>query len=100
MGCRLYEIHNDFGSGFNWFYGGGAHLGLWSEVPSSVYVGDWAESYTIVGLDLIVGLDYTLPAAPINLSFDWKPTIRLISNLRNNGFGISDWALSARYTIN
>jgi hypothetical protein len=93
----LYEVHNDIREVKNlqWFYGGGAHLGTWNAGRGNTPWGDRNESYTIVGLDAIIGLDYKFANAPINLSLDWKPTI----NLNGQRFWGDEVALSIRYAF-
>lgn len=59
-----------------WFYGGGAHFGFYN----GNYV-TWERagaSYTVLGLDGILGLEYTFSEVPINIGIDWKPAVNLI----------------------
>lgn len=94
----LYEVHNDIREVKNlqWFYGGGAHIGTWNAGRGNTPWGDRDRSYTAIGLDLIIGLDYKFEDAPINLSLDWKPTINLT---RDAGFWGDEVALSIRFTF-
>jgi hypothetical protein len=91
----LYEIHNE---AFNtdqlkWYYGFGGHIGFWDGNNAS-----WADnkdkSYTVIGIDGILGLEYSFKEVPINLSLDWKPTFNLIGY---SGFWGDGGALSIRY---
>jgi hypothetical protein len=90
----LYEVHNQAFNvdRFKWFFGFGAHIGFWN--------GDFARwgipgrTYTVAGIDGILGLEYSFTEVPINLSLDWKPAFNFV--------GFSGWwadggALSIRY---
>ncbi|WP_194774930.1 hypothetical protein [Pararhodonellum marinum] len=95
----LYEIHKDIPEvqGLRWFYGGGAHVGAWSASNRNrPWGGDYGQSYTVVGIDGIIGLDYKFADAPINLSLDWKPAFNIIGY---SGIWGGDVALSIRYTF-
>lgn len=73
----LYEVHNEaFDTDkLKWFYGGGAHIGF--------YNGDYVEwgypgsTASVLGIDGIIGLEYTFDEAPINLGLDLKPALNL-----------------------
>ena len=97
----LYEVHKQLSGELNWFYGGGAHIGYWSNPPARVRGDHIRDSYTVVGVDFILGLDFTFPDIPINLSLDWKPAINLINgNIIGDGpFWIDGGALSIRYAF-
>lgn len=97
----LYEYQNSLGIDeaptFDWFIGGGAHIGFWDvdNYPDR-YDRDFDDGRPIIGLDFIIGLEYTFEEAPFSLSLDWKPGF--------NVFGYSHWwgdgaAFSARYTF-
>ncbi len=95
----LYEVHNDIREVKNlqWFYGGGAHIGTWNAGRGNTpWDNNRNRSYTVVGLDLIVGLDYKFEDAPINLSLDWKPTFNFFNDQR---FWGDEVALSIRFTF-
>jgi len=89
----LYEIHGRAFSTdrLNWYYGFGGHVGFWDGRHTK-----WGEnrSYTVVGLDGILGLEYNFSEIPFNLSIDWKPTINFYGY---PGFWGDGGALSARY---
>ncbi len=97
----LYEYQNSLGIDeaptFDWFIGGGAHIGFWDvdKYPDK-YDPDFNDGTPIIGLDFIIGLEYTFLEAPFSLSLDWKPGFNI--------FGYSHWwgdgaAFSARYTF-
>lgn len=78
----LYEKHKDLGSGFDWYYGIGGHIGRWHGYDKHPWFKD-DKDYSVIGIDLILGIEYTIPGAPINLSLDYKPGYNLVGY---NGF--------------
>ena len=92
----LYEIHN---VAFNaerlkWYFGFGAHIGFWDGDYTSKYWGDPGTNYTVVGLDGILGLEYSFSEVPINISLDWKPAFNIVGY---QGWWADGGALSIRY---
>ena len=86
----LYEIHGDLANagGLKWYIGPGAHVSLYS----SKYGGGGS-----AGVDGVIGLDYKIRSAPVNLSLDWQPSYDFKSF---DGF-IGDWfGIGIRYTLN
>lgn len=81
----LYEIHKPFPAveGLDWFYGMGAHLG--------VYDG----GYAALGIDAILGLEYQITEIPFTIGVDIKPFFDFIG-IRGN---FIDAAFCVRYTI-
>lgn len=74
----LYEIHAE---PFNIrelkvFYGAGAHIGWWYN-PDAPWA-DAGSEYTIVGIDAVLGLEYSFDEIPISISIDWKPAFNFI----------------------
>lgn len=90
----LYEIHNQAFEveHLNWYYGFGAHVGFYD--GSNTTWGTYNTSYTIVGIDGILGIEYSFSEAPINIGLDWKPAFNVIGDTRFWGDG---GALSIRY---
>ena len=89
----LYEIHNQAFdvSGLNWYYGFGAHIGFWDGNR------DWGlydRSYTVIGIDGILGIEYNFNEVPFNIGLDWKPSINLSGY---TGFRPDGGAFSIRY---
>lgn len=82
----LYEIHNPINGapGLKWYYGAGASIG------SLRYKND-DDSDLYVSADGVLGLDYVIPGAPINLSLDWKPAFVLapVAGFYERGVGLS-----------
>lgn len=80
----LYERFNPITAvqGLQWFYGAGAYLAF--------------EGNNNFGAAGIVGMDYTFPEVPINLSVDWKPELNFIDNV---AFRASAVAVSVRFAF-
>jgi hypothetical protein len=90
----LYELnYNAFNTPrLNWYIGFGGHVGFWN--GDHAYWGNRGESYTVVGIDGIIGLEYNFIEVPIGLSIDWKPEFNFIGY---SGFWGDGGALSVRY---
>ena len=90
----LYEVHNSLfnANGLAWFYGAGAHIGFWS--GSNVSWFDDNNDYVVIGIDGILGIEYSFKGAPVNLGLDWKPAFNLIGH---SGFWGEEGAFSVRY---
>lgn len=91
----LYEFHGDIRdvNGLKWYIGPGAHLGF--------YDNDWKDRYpdrekgVDLGVDGVLGLDYKIKGAPINLSLDWQPSFTIISHTDFRSWG----GLGVRFTF-
>jgi hypothetical protein len=72
----LYEMHNQAFEveHLNWYYGFGAHIGFYDGVKW----GDVGTTYAVIGIDGILGIEYSFSEAPINIGIDLKPTMNLI----------------------
>jgi hypothetical protein len=77
-----------------WYVGYGAHLGLWNDQwklrnpnhPSGI----------ALGVDGILGMDYKVKNAPLNLSIDWQPSFNFVGA----SYFESGWAgIGVRYTF-
>ncbi len=92
----LYQFQQEFAdvNNLDWFFGGGAHVGFWQS--GSKYPQSHGESTSILGLDLIVGVEYTFDEFPFSASLDWKPAFNVIGDTSWWGDGV---ALSIRYTF-
>lgn len=90
----LYEIHGRaFGvDRLNWYAGFGGHVGFWD--GNNAGWGEDQKSYTVVGIDGILGLEYNFVEIPFNVSVDWKPAYNIIGY---SGFWGDGAALSIRY---
>lgn len=82
----LYEYHGDISgaSGLKWYAGGGLSFYSWR---------NYGGSLGVVG---ILGLDYKIPSAPIDLSLDWMPGVYFTGF---NGFEAGGGGLGIRYTF-
>lgn len=85
----LYELHYDINGapGLKWYIGPGAHLGFYNTRYGN---GSFA------GIDGVLGLDYKINNAPINLSLDWQPSFEFGTG---RGFTGSWGGLGVRYTF-
>lgn len=78
----------------SWYIGYGGHLGIWSE--------EWKKNNPThkagiaLGVDGIIGIDYKVKNAPLNLSIDWQPSFNFVGS----NYFESGWAgLGIRYTL-
>jgi hypothetical protein len=88
----LYEIHGNINQapGLQWYIGPGAHLGFYNNKNGNG---------TALGIDGVLGLDYKIDSAPINLSIDWQPFLEF-GNFKNSGFIGNVGGIAIRYTLN
>lgn len=94
----LYEYHIpiDAVDGLRVYVGGGAHIGYWTESRGNTIYGPVGRG-AFIGVDAILGIEYTFDAAPINISLDYKPAYNFSNN--SNGAGYDNGALSIRYVF-
>ena len=91
----LYEIHGDINGaeGLKWYVGPGAHIGAWND--------DWDHKYPDrdgglqIGIDGVLGLDYKIKGAPINLSLDIQPFFNIATYTYFDVWG----GFAVRYTF-
>lgn len=77
--------------GLDYFLGVGAHIGFFDSYK-------WDDSTsTVVGADVIAGLEYTFPTAPFTIGLDYKPAFNIIGD---NHIWADGLALSLRFNIN
>jgi hypothetical protein len=69
----LFEIHGDINGadGLKWYIGPGAHIGFYN---AWVYNNKNYNRGTYFGIDGVLGLDYKIKNAPLNISLDWQPS--------------------------
>ena len=86
LGAELqYHVPIPSASGLSWYVGGGLQALFWKyNLGTSVW------------LRPMVGLDYKTSTAPVNLSFDWRPTV-VLSN--GGGSDIGRFGLALRFTL-
>lgn len=88
----LYEFHGPVtgAPGLLWYVGPGAHVGFWNHG----YRNDHDYDGAFFGIDGVLGLDYKIKGAPIDLSLDIQPEL----SIPNGGFDI--WGgLGIRFTF-
>lgn len=92
----LVEFHRQFEvDRLQWYYGFGAHVGFWDNDNNGKNpFFDRDERGTVIGVDGILGLEYSFAEVPFNLSLDWKPAFNLVGY---SGFWGDGGALSLRY---
>ncbi|HEX2920705.1 MAG TPA: hypothetical protein VHO50_06030 [Bacteroidales bacterium] len=91
----LFEAHRPLAdvNNLKWFYGAGAHIGFWNSSSSRTW-GNSGTSYTVVGIDGILGVEYSFGEIPINIGLDWKPAFNIIGY---SGVWADGAAFSIRY---
>ena len=92
----LYQYHNvafDVDN-LKWYVGFGGHIGSYGHYN---YKGDKNHNNNFVlGVDGILGIEYTFTEAPINVGLDWNPHLNLTGE---SGFFPGFGAISIRYTF-
>jgi len=90
----LYEVQNSFlgSDGLDWYIGFGGHIGFWN--GNHTEWGTPGTNYSVLGVDGILGLEYSFREIPINMSIDWKPTLNLLGY---TGLWTDGGAFSIRY---
>jgi len=81
----LYEIHHGLNeTDLLLYYGCGAHIGTRN-------YGRYHHQTGSIGIDGIIGAEYSFTEAPINIAIDWKPSINFASDfgIWPFGFGVS-----------
>ena len=79
--------------GFYFFYGGGAHLGVWD--TGRDFYGDTRDGTRLfLGIDGIIGLEYAFLDIPLSVGMDWKPGMNFLADF---GLFFDDLAISLRY---
>jgi hypothetical protein len=96
----LYELHFDINGapGLKWYVGPGAHIGFYN---NKYYYnnGRYGSGYyggTYAGIDGVLGLDYKINKAPLNLSVDWQPSFEFGTG---RGFTGNWGGFGIRYTF-
>ncbi len=77
----LYQFHTTAFDvpGLQWYYGLGAHMGIYGENhPRGWFPDD--KTYITLGVDGIVGLDYKIEEIPISLSLDVMPRLNILGH--------------------
>lgn len=97
----LYEYHGDINGapGLRWYVGAGAHVGFWNSRFKDRYDPD-NDVGAYIGIDGVLGLDYKINGAPINLSLDWQPSYTFGDWPGDYGSFSSGWGgFAIRFTL-
>lgn len=88
----IYDFSFSGSNGFNFYAGPGAQLGAYQVVNTQ---GKKTASFSaaLVGQ---LGVEYFIPSAPIQLSFDWRPAFYFAGSTK---FGWTSFALGLRYSF-
>lgn len=94
----LYQIHRQAFSTerLRWYVGAGGHVGFWDGDRTKNYWGKAGNTYTVIGVDGIIGIEYTFEEVPFNISLDWKPAFNFFGH---RGLWADGSALSIRYIL-
>ena len=91
----LYQYHNvafDVDN-LKWYVGFGGHIGSYGYKDTTA--GTTTNDF-ILGVDGIIGIEYTFSEAPINIGLDWNPHLNFTGY---TGFFPGFGAISIRYTF-
>jgi hypothetical protein len=92
----LYEHHIPLGpENLNLYFGGGLHVGFYNGKNGNRNWDNYGGG-AFLGIDGILGLEYTLTSAPINFSLDYKPSFNFAGY---SGFWGDGGAISIRYVF-
>lgn len=84
-------------NGIEWFIGVGGHLGSWNSRYNNPWFNEpYSRVYHVVGIDGIIGLEYTFREVPINISVDYRPSFNITEY---TGFWMDNAGVSVRYAI-
>lgn len=75
----LYELHEPINGadGFGFYYGAGAHLGIYQKDRNNLFGDRYTGSGSVIGADGIVGVEYIFDQIPLQLSLDYKPALNI-----------------------
>ena len=102
----LYEKHHPIHSaeGLNWYVGAGGHVGFFNHhgtylrykyKDEKYYVYHEDDNAVVPGVDLIIGLEWKIPRAPLTLGIDLKPQI----DFHHGAHSYFDAAFNVRYIL-
>jgi hypothetical protein len=91
------EHWTGFYPGINWYWGLGAHVGLWSNGVNVYNNSNQVDSGGPgAGVDGILGVEYTFEDFPLNVSVDVHPNANVIGY---RGWNLVNMAVSVRYVF-
>lgn len=76
VAAALYEYHLDIREfrGLEWYFGGGAHYGIWKDGKGDPpWVDKIDQDYSVYGIDAVVGLEYNINQSSFYVGLYWKP---------------------------
>jgi hypothetical protein len=89
------EHWTGFYPGINWYWGVGAHAGYWAAGVNRYNGSSKVSSGGAgIGIDGILGVEYTFDDFPINVSVDALPTVNLVGY---QGWNLVNASVSIRY---
>ena len=91
------EHRTGYYPGLNWYWGLGAHVGFWGSGVNR-YINS-SQSYpggSVIGVDGVLGVEYTFDEIPLNLSVDVLPNVNFIGF---QGWNLINGAISIRYVF-
>jgi len=94
----LYEQHSsiDHSGVLNFYYGAGMHVGFFKDGGRYYSISHLPyNKKNVAGIDIITGIDYKFPGAPVNFSMDLKPFLDFF----NGSNFYFDGGLTVRYTF-
>ena len=104
----LYEIHRPafqterlkaftgFGGHLNVFDHGDRRYWEWDDDDDNNRNFNAGDTRLALGVDFIIGLEYTLTDLPINIGLDWKPALNLIGDF---GLSLNQLGASVRFVL-
>jgi len=81
--------------GINWYWGMGAHMG-YMDAKAATFLPSSFKGGGVMGLDAVLGVEYTFDEIPLNISVDIMPNLNLVGYVGPNFF-VS--GISARYVF-
>ncbi|HEX9649165.1 MAG TPA: hypothetical protein VGA21_01280 [Cyclobacteriaceae bacterium] len=79
------------------FYGGfGGHFGSWRGYGNHPWFYEDRDYHSVVGVDGILGFEYTFDDIPLNIGIDWKPGFNIVEDA---GPWVDNIGLSIRFVI-
>ncbi len=86
-GLYLWQRPTDWTPNLDWYIGPGAHIGFWNDYYRNRY-----ETGILIGIDGIIGLEYTLDDIPLNFGLGVGPSFQITSGPGwygwNGGFSV------------
>lgn len=90
----LYEFNVPvIGNGFRLYYGLGGHVGNWKY--KEAHKKDKNDGFNL-GVDAVIGFEYSMRSAPLAFSIDWKPRLDFTPSTE---FLATGFAIGVKYTF-